>query len=272
MGEKEVIEKTVRPVTFDIIVDGLRAIGVKEGTVLLVHSSFSSLGWVNSGADTVILALEKVLGENGTLVMPAHSGNLSDPSRWVNPPVPRVWWDTIKDTMLPFDPILTPTRGLGIIPEVFRKGNGVLRSDHPHVSFTAKGKYAEQITEGHSLEFGLGMDSPLGKIYSLGGYVLLLGVDHDVNTSLHLSEFLSDYPGKKTYKNYAPVIKDGKRVWTSFDDVDDDTSDFKEVGKAFIRAKNNIISLGKIGQADSQFFRQKDLVDFAVKWFKENRS
>lgn len=66
----------------------LRKIGVKTGMTLLVHSSPSSLGWVCGGAAAIALALEEVLGDEGTLVMLTHSGDLSDPAMWKHPPVP----------------------------------------------------------------------------------------------------------------------------------------------------------------------------------------
>lgn len=78
----------------------LRALGVKEGVTLLVHSSFKALGkWVCGGPAAVVLALEAALGEQGTLVMPTHSSDLGDPARWQNPPVPQAWWDTIREQM-----------------------------------------------------------------------------------------------------------------------------------------------------------------------------
>jgi len=172
MSVEDVIERSKKPQTIKTLKSDMRKIGVKNGITLIVHSSMSSIGWICGGAVSFILALEDVLGESGTLVMTASSGDLSDPSQWVNPPVPEEWWNTIKENMPPFDPDLTPTRGVGKIPEVFRKQRGVLRSLHPQVSFCARGRHAEYITADHSLGYAHGENSPLAKIYELDGYVL----------------------------------------------------------------------------------------------------
>jgi len=140
MGERDVIERTTGPpATVNSLAEDLAALGVMPGMVLLLHASLSSLGWVCGGAVAVILAVEAVLGPQGTLVMATHSGDLSDPADWENPPVPESWCDTIRSTMPAYDPDLTPTRGMGTIPETFRKQRGVLRSGHPQVSVCGVG-------------------------------------------------------------------------------------------------------------------------------------
>ena len=175
MSEGQVVDKTETPATVESLQADFKTLGIEKGMVLLVHSSLSGMGWVCGGA--VIIALQKALGKTGMLVMPTHSTDLSDPSQWENPSVPESWWQTIRQTMPPYDPDLTPTRSMGRIAETFRKQNGVLRSAHPQSSFCASGPQASYIIENHSLAFGMGEHSPLARIYDLHGFVLLLGVD-----------------------------------------------------------------------------------------------
>lgn len=174
MREGQIIRLTKQPNTITTLYHGLLRLGVGSGDTVLVHSSLSGLGWVCGGAPAVITALLNALGNTGTLVMPAHSGDWSDPAGWENPPVPEDWIPTIRENMPAFNPSIAPTRGMGRIAELFRTFPGTLRSNHPQVSFCANGKFAEQITAHHPLTPQLGSDSPLGKIYDRGGKVLLL--------------------------------------------------------------------------------------------------
>lgn len=273
MTEEIAIERTrgqPSPVTVDSLKQDLTVLGVKPGMVLIVHSSLSSIGWVCGKSVAVIEALESVLTPDGTLVMPTHSGELSEPSYWQHPPVPEVWWQTIRDSMPAFQSDLTPTRGMGLIPETFRKQTGVLRSYHPQVSFAAWGKYAREITEGHGLEFPLGERSPLARIYDLHGYVLLLGVGHGNNTSLHLAEHRANFSSKKVIQQGAPIFVNEQRVWQTFDDIEGDSEDFEVIGKAFAE-ETGLGQRGKIGQADSRLVSQGEIIDFAVTWMEKYR-
>jgi aminoglycoside 3-N-acetyltransferase len=257
---------TARSITKD-----LYKLGVKKGMTLLVHSSLSSIGWVCGSAASVVLALEEAIGPDGTLVMPTHSGDLSDPAEWKHPPIPSEWWEEIRSEMPPYKADLTPTRQMGAIPECFRKQEGVVRSSHPQVSFAARGKKAEFITQSHKLDYSLGESSPLARIYELCGQVLLLGVGHSNNTSIHLAEYRAEYPGKKIVKPGAPIIADGTRKWVWFDDVNTNDSDFARIGEDFSK-ETSLVASGTVGLASAMIMPQRELVDYSVKWIRKNRS
>lgn len=114
--------------TMSSLVNDFRRLGLKNGMHVVVHSSLRSIGWVCGGAVSVILALEEVLGPEGTLVMPSHSYDISDPLQWINPPVPSNWIERIRSEMPLFYKDLTPTTAMGKIAETFRKQDGVVRS------------------------------------------------------------------------------------------------------------------------------------------------
>ena len=272
MPEGQVVRKTETLATVESLQADFKALGIEKGMVLLVHSSLSAIGWVCGGAVAVIIALQEVLGETGTLVMPTHSTDLSDPSQWENPPVPESWWQTIRETMPAYDPDLTPTRSMGKIVETFRKGKGVLRSAHPQRSFCAYGPQASYITDNHALAFGFGEHSPLARIYDVRGSVLLLGVGHSNNTSIHLAEYRADFPTKRIVQESAPVSQAGSRTWTTFEDIDVDASDFDRIGEDFLHSDaGKIVQHGKVGNANCQLMPQRAVVDFAVGWLENNR-
>ncbi|MGJ5750705.1 aminoglycoside 3-N-acetyltransferase [Streptomyces puniciscabiei] len=250
-------------VTRDTIATQLRLLGVETGETLLVHSSLSSLGWVNGGAVAVVQGLLDALGPSGTLVVPAQSADLSDPALWSRPPVPREWWDRIRATMPPYDPLITPTRGVGVIPETVRTWPGALRSAHPHTSFAALGPRAREITDGHAPDCRLGERSPLARLEKLGARVLLLGAGYDACTAFHLAE----------YRIPAPLVDVGRPApgggWETVREVSITSDRFAELGHDFERDRP--VVRGTVGAAGARLFPVADAVAYAERWLPLHR-
>ncbi|QUI22905.1 AAC(3) family N-acetyltransferase [Vallitalea pronyensis] len=265
--QETLIQQSSHPMTRTKIGEQLRAMGLREGMTVIVHSAMSKIGWISGGPIAVIQGLMDAVTEEGTIVMPAHTADYSDPTHWESPPIPKDWIAPVKDSMPAFDKRYTPTCGMGIIPELFRNYPGVLRSDHPQVSFAAWGKHAQTIVDNHELDYGLGDTSPLAKVYDLGGKVLLLGVSNDRNTSLHLAEYRI---GKREeIENTSPMQVGQETKWVGYKDIDLNVNDFNLIGKAMEEAGK--IAVGHIGQAKTLLMDQRDAVDFACHWMEENR-
>jgi aminoglycoside 3-N-acetyltransferase len=156
-------------ITKNGIIVKLRELGLKSGDNIIAHSSLSSFGYVEGGADTVVDALTELLTAEGTLIMPSFNHGAAYENGGI------------------FDIKTTPTTN-GAVAEAFRRRPGVMRSMNPTHSFAAWGKNAERYTAKHHLADSMGEDSPVGMLWKDGGYCLLLGVDYRANTFHHFVE------------------------------------------------------------------------------------
>jgi aminoglycoside 3-N-acetyltransferase len=268
---ERLIRATEQPATVLSLRRELTALGVVPGATLAVHSSLSSLGFVVGGAVAVILALEDALGPGGTLATPAHTGDLSDPGEWEDPPVPKAWHEAMRNDFPAFDPALTPTFRMGVIPECFRKQRGTLRSNHPLCSWAARGPNAAFITSEHELERAQGEGSPLARLYELDAQVLLLGVDYDNNTCCHLAEYRCRHAAQRPSRARAALSVDGRSTWVTYDDISWSDDDFLTLGLDFEREREGV-SIGRVAGARAKLFSLRACVDYAVAWMDRNRS
>jgi aminoglycoside 3-N-acetyltransferase len=224
-------------VTIKELADHLRALGVDRGGVLLVHTSFRAVRPVERGPQGVIDALRTALGPIGTLVMPSWTGDEDEP----------------------FDPTTTPASpDLGVVADTFWRMPGVRRSNHPF-AFAAAGPAAERITSDplpippHRLE------SPVGRVYELDGQVLLLGVGHDADTTLHLAELMADVPYR--VPKHCTVLENGRAVRVDYGENDHCCQRFAFADE-WLRERA-LQREGLVGHAHARLMRSRDIVSVA---------
>jgi aminoglycoside 3-N-acetyltransferase len=247
------------------------AIGVSAGQVLLVHSSMRRIGWIDGGAHAVVNAFRDVLGADGIVVVPTETADNSDTSRTHQSRTTSMTGSEIgqyRGDMLPFDPAITPSTGMGRVAEAVRTFPGARRSAHPQSSFAALGPQASEIVADHRLDCHLGESSPLARLYDLDAKILLAGVGYDVCTAFHLGEYrYRADPPRRTYRCVMAIR--GEPRWIEYEDVVLDDRDFASIGTEFETFGS--VACGKVGEADSRLFSLVQAVDFATAWFRANR-
>ncbi|MFK8025086.1 MAG: aminoglycoside N(3)-acetyltransferase [Ilumatobacter sp.] len=268
-SEADTIAAAQRPATVSSLVDDLDRLGLGRGDTAIVHTSLSALGWVIGGAQAVVEALLAAVGPHGTIVMPTQSGHLSDPASWMDPPVPAEWFDAIRTEMPAFDPDVTPTRSMGAVVECFRGHRSSRRSAHPTESFAALGPNAAHIIADHRFDDGFGESSPLASLYELDAKILLLGVGHGNDTSLHLAEHRAEWTPKATERISAPMLVDGTRAWVTAERLEPNEDDFDQIGSAM--ADTDIETVGSVGAGTARLMSMRAAVDFGVAWMSEHR-
>jgi len=234
----------------------------------LVHSSLRSLGWVCGAATAVVQALSDAVGPAGTIVVPAQTAGNREPATWLDPP-PRQWWPQIRDHLPAFDAAISPSQGMGLIAELVRTWPGSSRSNHPQNSFAAVGALAAEVTAVHRLESKLGEHSPVAALEAADAKILLLGVGYEACTAIHLAEYRVPDPPRRTL-HCAVMDAEGQRTWTAYDTVDLDHSDFRALGADF-EGRTGLVTIGRVGEAEARLFPVRGVVEFALKWFIDNR-
>lgn len=157
----------------------LADLGINPRGTLMVHLSYKSLGPVAGGPDTLLDALIAWMAP-GLLVLPAHT------------------WANVGERNPVMDVCHTPVC-VGIVPELFRKRPGVLRSLHPTHSLSAYGADAAAFVSG---EEHAGSPCPEGfayhKLWQRKAQILLIGVNFTRNTYIHGLEEWEGVPGTLT--------------------------------------------------------------------------
>ncbi|TWD84087.1 aminoglycoside 3-N-acetyltransferase [Kribbella amoyensis] len=208
------------------IAEGLRSLGLTSASSVLVHASLRSFGEVEGGAEAVCRALVETCG---TVMMVAgtwdHTG-LPAPPGLVRPDNAYYNADTWADfddalaAAVPFSSDLPVDRWLGTIAETLRLGYAHERGTHPLFAFLAVGGHARRLIDAQRVDWPLG---PIEALAELRGHVLLLGVDHTSNTTIHLAE---QHLGRSRFHRYA---KSGAGSWMELPNVSGESHKFDEI-------------------------------------------
>lgn len=257
-----------QPHTLSSLVRDLRRLGLRRDDTVLLHASMRSLGWVCGGPQVVVRAFMEVLGERGTLVVPAQSPENTDPSRWRSPAVPAAWWPAIRAELPAFDAATTPCPASGLIAETVRTWPGSVRSAHPQTSFAAVGAHAGELMAGHEITSELGEESPLAKLERIDAYALLLGVGYDRCTAFHLAEYrLPDL--SRRWNSCVVTTPEGRR-WVGYRAAVLDASPFARIGVAFETQVGSVVA-DTVGCAAAKLLRIRAAVSFAREWLVARR-
>ncbi len=248
----------------------LKVLGLAAGDVVLVQASMRKVAPEAGRTATVVEALLDVVGQTGTIVVPAYTEWNSTTSRVHRAAIAGLTpqeADQYRCSLPAFDRRTTPSSGMGALAEAVRTHPAAYRSAHPQSSFAAVGRLAEELTRTHDLDCHLGPRSPLGALYRVDALVLLLGVGYEVSTAFHLAEYRSAVRHTRAYEcRIAGLPGDG---WAKFDDIELDDTEFGRIGTEF-EAEGGPVSVGRAGQAKSRLFPVRDAVDFAARWMSRH--
>lgn len=263
------LEKAGKHIKSEDLIKDLKKMGIKEGDVVLVHSSLKSIGYVEGGANTVINTLLKVIGYDGTLVLPTYS-------------MKGTMYNTCISKNYVFD-IKKSDSILGAIPSAFLKRGNISRSIHPTHSISAIGKYAQYITETHHIgNKTFGENSPWAKLIELNGKILGIGITLGPTTQYHYIEDLmgENFPLKVKDDNIYKInciVENGEYIQVDVQPLDPEVAktriDKKE--SSFIRNyfweiyyKLGVLKVGNIGLAKSWQVNSKSFIDILIKLAK----
>lgn len=218
---------------------GLRKLGLDGTQHVLAHASLRSFGRLEGGSRVLVDAL---LGSAATVAAPAFTY-----ATMLYKPTDPVHARFTRDRRV--------SRELGRLPQDMVERREALRSFHPTLSFVAIGAEARYITQRQTLAEPYG---PVGALYELGGYSLMVGTDWDSSTAVHYAEYLAGVPYLSRWAEL-----DGEVVEMAFPNC---SADFGNL--AF-----HVEDLGtvvRVGKSTLQLYPLRELVDRAVTLLQAN--
>ena len=242
---------------FHSLTEDFKNLGIKKDDNVLIHSSMKSIGEVEGGADTVLDVFIEYLSEKGNIALPSHS------------------WSAINAEHNIFDPEKEPSC-VGILPQIFRKRKGVLRSLHPTHSIAITGKDKEYfVKDEHLIDTPCGRKGCWGKLLDMDFKIVFLGCDTKSNTFIHGVEEWCNVPGRltKTYQKLKIVMPDGtifdRDMIRHWDRNNRGVSDNYDRLLPHMEEKGLVVK-GKFGDADCIIEKARDIYKVASELLERN--
>jgi len=249
-------------------------LGLMTGDIVMAHGALSRVGRMLNGPDALIGALLDATSPGGTVLAytdwDARYDELLDPDGRV----PAAW----RPHVPPFDAATSrAARDNGILPEFLRTWPGAHRSVSPGASVAALGAQADWIVADHPLDYGYGPGSPLARLVSAGGKVLLVGAPLDAMTLLHHAEHLAQIPGKRVIRYEVPFATRGGVEWRMVEEFDTadpfvdglDDDYFATIVTEFLAGGHG--AQGPVGEAPSVLVDAAPITAFAVNWLERRQ-
>ncbi len=262
--------------TSDELAEALRAAGVPEGGIVMVHARISALPWIPGGTESVVRAVIDAVGADGTVA--AFAGWEDNPYHLASWPADKQ--RAYKTGMPPYDPAVSECRrSHGRFPERLRTWPGARRGPHPEMNLVAVGPRADWLTRGTLEEDPWDERSPLGRLVEAGGTVLLLGSPLSTLTVIHHAERVAKAEPKRWHTYEMPVRVNHETQWREFRAIETSQGAFDydqhTNGESYIELIGRSALEAGIGHranvlgAQCHLFPANDLVEHAVAWIDE---
>ncbi len=259
-NQLEQMAKAGQSISQDQLENDLIKAGIKSGDIVLVHSALSKMGHLKDGPKTFVDALMKVVGEQGTILMPTSPNSVYQ-------------YDYIKENKT-FDVLNSPSK-TGKITEYFRTLPGVKRSWHPTEPVSGWGAKVDYFLNEHFNQLTpYNSKSPFYKVSEQGGKLLYIGVTlANAGTNLHTLEDAVDFK----FPVYADEIFDteiidptGKKHSVKTKVHNPEFSKKRKCDELIpLFEKEGAMKKVKIGQADTLVADAKKFLDAMIKAYHE---
>lgn len=207
---------------------------------------------MENGADTVLDALMEYM-KNGLLIVPCHT------------------WSNVDDENPVFD-VRETKPCVGLLPDLFRRREGVVRTLHPTHSLCVYGPRAQAFAEGQErFDTPCAPGSCYGELLRQNAQVMMVGVTFACNTSVHCIEEIANVPGRLTAEHHPLFVRDQSGRLLSVPSRRHQNANSDHYVKLEpVMFHRNVLRRVPFGNAECLLFRGKDLLAVTLELLKKD--